>query len=447
MGRLAYLFPAFPVFHQTFVLWEVLGLQRNGLHPTIYSLRPGSPQQQPEGRELMDAVHRLPGILSGAVFRANARLLRRDPRRYARLYAEIVRAWHTGAVAPARDEGWSSRSIPWSNRLRGWFNSQPFLYLLKSLLLVPTGVYLAERLDRDGITHLHVHWASYPATVAYVAHQVSGVPFSISAHAYDIYMVPRMLPAKVLAARFVVTCAKTNAAFLKRLAGPAANDKVIVNYHGVDVSRFAPAAANAASADPLTIVSCGQLARYKGMHHVVAACAALIRRGTPLQAWIVGEGGQRAELERLIAQRGVGDSVHLLGARPHAEVAELYKRADVFVLASELAGKSGRRDVIANVIVEAMAAGLPVVASHIPGVEELVEDGISGYLVPPNQDDALTAALGKLADTPEDRKRFGQAGRRRVLRDFDNAKNVRVLAGMLADATTGEVHRRVAVGS
>jgi glycosyltransferase involved in cell wall biosynthesis len=447
MGKLAYLFPAFPVFHQTFVLWEVLGLQRNGVHPTIYSLRPGSAQQQPEGRELAGAVRCLPAVLSARVLRANARLLRHSPRRYARLYAEIVSAWHTGAVVPARDEGWDTRSVTWSNRLRGWFNSQPFLYLLKSLLLVPTGVYLAEQLDRDGITHLHVHWASYPATVAFVAHRISGVPFSISAHAYDIYMVPRMLPAKVRAARFVVTCAKTNAAFLKRLAGPAANNKVIVNYHGVDVSRFAPAAADAKPAGPLTIVSCGQLARYKGMHHLIAACGALIRRGTPLQAWIVGEGRQRAELQRLIEQLGVGAAVHLLGARPHAEVAELYKNADLFVLASELAGKSGRRDVIANVIVEAMAAGLPVVASHIPGVEELVEDGISGYLVPPNQVDSLTAAIGKLAAAPEERKRFGQAGRRRVVRDFDNGKNVRALASLLADATTDDVHRRVAVGS
>src|SRR5712692_5911936 len=103
MVNVAYLFPAFPVFHQTFVLWEVMGLQRNGVYPKIYSLRRPSGPQQPEGREIAREVAYLPAMLSMPVLRANWRLLRQSGRRYARLYAEIVRAWRTGAVAPARD--------------------------------------------------------------------------------------------------------------------------------------------------------------------------------------------------------------------------------------------------------------------------------------------------------------------------------------------------------
>jgi glycosyltransferase involved in cell wall biosynthesis len=161
----------------------------------------------------------------------------------------------------------------------------------------------------------------------------------------------------------------------------------------------------------------------------------------------VGEGTQRGQLQRQIERLGVAERVHLLGARPHAEVAELYQRADLFVLASELAGKSGRRDVIANVIVEAMAAGLPVVASRIPGVEELIDDGVTGCLFPPNQVDALVAAMARLANDPDERARFGQAGRRRVLRDFDNSKNVRVLANLLSEATQEETRPAAAVGA
>jgi colanic acid/amylovoran biosynthesis glycosyltransferase len=444
MAQLAYLFPAFPVFHQTFVLWEVLGLRRNGVTPKIYSMRHGTTTQQPEGKEIARAVTYLPATLSTAVARANWKLLRREPRRYLRLYAEVVRAWRTGAVVRPRHSSGETTHVPLANRIRGWLNSQPRLYLLKSLWLVPTAVFLAEQLAEDGITHLHAHWASYPATVAYVVHLVSGLPFSISAHAYDIYMVPRMLPAKLQAARFLITCAQTNADFLTRLAGPAASRKIIVSYHGVDVSRFAPGPREAHPGRPLTIFSCGQLQRYKGMHILIDACAALTRRGTPLDCWIVGEGSQRRQLERQIERLGLTHCVHLVGARPHAAIADFLRSADVFVLASELAGRSGRRDVIANVIVEAMAAGLPVVAAHLPGLEELVEDGVTGYLVPPNRVEGFAAALAALASHPEDGVRFGQAGRRRVLRDFDSSKNVRLLASLLTKASDDEVHRLTA---
>ncbi|HUI26016.1 MAG TPA: glycosyltransferase family 4 protein [Candidatus Kryptonia bacterium] len=432
MTRVAYLFPAFPVFHQTFVLWEVLGLRRNGIFPTIYSLRHGTVQQQPEAIELAREVRYLPGMFSGEVRRANWRRLRADRRRYCRLYLEVVRAWRTGAV---RESIGGNAQVSAYDRVRGWYNSQPFLYLLKSLMLVPTAVLLADWLERDGITHLHVHWASYPATVAYVVHHLTGMPFSISAHAYDIYMVPRMLPAKVRAARFVVTCAQANASFLKRLAGQEVADKILVSYHGVDVSRFT-AADERRSDDALTIASCGQLEHYKGMHHLIDACATLRRQGRAVRCRIVGEGPQRARLQEQIARLGLNEVVQLLGARPHAEFASLLRTADVFVLASEMVGKFGRRDVIANVIVEAMAAGLPVVASHVPGVEELVDNGVNGYLVPPNQSDQLAAAIARLADHPVDRHRFGEAARRRVLRDFDNSRNVRRLADLFVEPAT-----------
>jgi colanic acid/amylovoran biosynthesis glycosyltransferase len=433
MGKLAYLFPAFPVFHQTFVLWEVLGLQRNGVQPRIYSLRrPAGRSQQPEVEQIVNQVTYLPSVWSKAAWGANWQLLCDDPGRYLRLFVEVFRAWRTGAIGPVRDAEWERRPVALYDRLRGWFNGHPVLYLLKSLFLVPVSVYVAARLAADGVSHLHVHWASYPATVAFIVHQVTGLPFSVSAHAYDIYMVPRMLPAKVRAARFFVTCAKTNAAFLRRISGPEVADKVLVNYHGVDVSRFAPAENGVQRGERFTIVSCGQLERYKGMHILIEACAQLQQRGLDLECWIIGEGPRRTALEEQIESCGLRDRVHLLGARPQTEVAELLRRADVFALASELAGR--RRDVIANVIVEAMAVGLPVVASRIPGVEEIIDDGATGYLVRPNRPGELADVIRRLAESPEDRIRVGQAARRRILQDFDSSKNVRRLAQLLAAA-------------
>src|SRR5262249_52257894 len=161
-----------PVFHQTFVLWEVLGLKRNGVSPTIYSLRRGTARQQPEGREITREVLYLPRTVSMPVLRANWRLLRLGLRRYLGLYAAVVRAWRLGAdVAPPVSSERAKLTL--YNRLRGWFNGSPVLYLLKSLLLVPTAVHLAEDLDAKGITHLHAHWATYPATVAFIVHEIS----------------------------------------------------------------------------------------------------------------------------------------------------------------------------------------------------------------------------------------------------------------------------------
>ena len=444
MGKLAYLFPAFPVFHQTFVLWEVLGLRRIGLNPRMYSLKPGTERQQPEAAELANEVTYLPALGSAEVRAANWRLLRRHPLTYLGLFVSVFRAWQTGEIVSEPPSQTGARPLPLRDRLRGWYNRQPYLYLLKSWVLVPQGVELAERLQRDGITHLHVHWATYPTTVAYVVKLISGIPFSFSAHAYDIYMISRMLPAKIGAARFVATCARANAAFLSQLARPQDRDRIHVIYHGVDVHRFLPVPRSESQGRPLKVVSCGQLERYKGFHQLIDACGRLKKEGIAVDCRIVGEGPWRGYLEEQIATLDLGGSVVLMGALPHTELAAMLAEADVFALASEIGGKSGRRDVIANVLVEAMAAGLPVIASRIPGAEELIVDGDCGFLIEPNRIDQLAEALKRLAVDPALRERLGAAARERVLRDFDNSKNIRTMAIMLQEATDDGARQRVA---
>ncbi|GIW39433.1 MAG: colanic acid biosynthesis glycosyltransferase WcaL [Candidatus Binatia bacterium] len=433
-GReLAYLFPAFPVFHQTFVLWEVLGVRRCGLDPKIYSLRGPSKRQQPEGEKIIPEVRYLPGWTSARLWRDNWELLRRRPGVWFDAFRSVVLAWRSGA--DVRLEWPGARRPTWYNRLRGWYNTHPLLYLLRSLALVPVAVHLARKLREDGVGHLHAHWMTYPATVAYVVHRLTGIPFSLSAHAYDIYMVQRMIPEKLRAASFVVTCAKANAAFLGSLA-PDAAGRIHVLYHGVDTRRFRPGGNRGDGGGPLHLVSCGQLERYKGMHLLVDACGILKTRGVDLRCRIVGEGPERRSLERQIRARGLEGTVELLGALPQVELARILRESDIFVLASELAGRSRRRDVIANVVVEAMASGLPVVASKVPGIEELVADGQTGCLFPPNRTDELARAILKLAAEPSLRRRFGEAARRRVVEEFDSEKNVRRLAELLRGCTS-----------
>ena len=436
---IAFLFPAFPNLHQTFVLWEVLALRRRGLDIALYSIKPPiTKTQQPEGAALQSEVTYLPPTLSPAVLSANAAALWRSPRRYLRACAGVVRGWwqdraagrqwqrtRISDVAPDREQTALER---W----RGRFNRSPFLYLLKSLWLIPGAVWLGRDLQSRGIERVHAHWASYSATMALVVHWLYEMPFSFSAHAYDIYLVPRLLGVKVREAEFAVTCARVNAEFLRALAGDHGGSRVMVNYHGVSLDRFQPVTRPARNGEPC-VVTCGRLEPYKGHHVLLRAVAALSR---PARCIVVGEGPQRQRLEQLAHELGIAERVEFTGPVPQASLVEIYARADVFVLASVILERSGKRDVIPNVLAEAMAMRMPVVATAISGIGELITDGISGRLVPPNDAHALAAVIDELLGDEAQRRRLAQGAVERVRADFDREVNVESLAALFRGATT-----------
>lgn len=273
---------------------------------------------------------------------------------------------------------------------------------------------------------MHSHWASYSTTVALVVHWLFDIPFSFTAHAYDIYLVPRLLGVKVREAEFAVTCAKINARFLRTLAGGEDKGRVIVNYHGTNLERFKPVEKRAGGDLP-TVVTCGRLEPYKGHHLLLRACAALDR---PVRCVVVGEGPQRQRLEELAAELGIADRVEFTGPVPQARLAEIYGEADLFALASVVLEGSGKRDVIPNVLAEAMAMGVPVVSTDISGIAELVVDGTSGRLVAPNDVDALAGAIEEILSDDDRRAGLSQAGRARVEEIFDRDVNIEELADL-----------------
>ncbi|MEO8605428.1 MAG: glycosyltransferase family 4 protein [bacterium] len=435
-GTIAFLFPAFPNLHQTFVLWEVLALRQRGIDIALYSIRrPLTATQQPEGAALQAEVTYLPATLSGAVLAANAALLARHPARYLGAILGLVRDWwaerHAGAEwkreqvsADAPD-----RERTRGEALRGWFNRSPVMFLLKSLWLVPRAAWLARDLAARGIERLHAHWASYSTSVALVAHWLTGVRFSFTAHAYDIYLVPRLLGVKVRESEFAVTCAHVNAAFLNGIAGVAPGARVVVNHHGVSLARFAPPPPHAPR-ELACIVTCGRLEPYKGHHVLLRAGAGL---GRPVRVVLIGEGPQRQRLEQLAASLGIAAHTEFTGPLPQARLAEIYGEADLFVLASVVLERSGKRDVIPNVLAEAMAMELPVVATAISGVAELVTDGESGRLVPSNDVETLARVLAELLDDPAQRRRLAVNGRAVVQRMFDRDVNIEALASLFRD--------------
>lgn len=434
MPPIAFLFPAFPNLHQTFVLWEVLALRQRGIDIALYSIkRPSTGTQQPEGEALRAEVTYLPSTLSAEVLGANLSLLARHPGRYLGAIAGVVRGWWQDRAA---GRAWQAQQVsadaPDKQRtpmetLVGWYNRSPVLYLLKSLWLIPLAAWLGRDLERRGIRRLHAHWASYAATVALVAHWLYDLPFSFTAHAYDIYLVPRLLGVKVREAEFAVTCARVNAEFLNMLAGTRPGERVVVNYHGVSLDRFKPVPRPAAAGAMPCIVTCGRLEPYKG-HHVLLRAAA--RLGRPVRVVLIGEGPQREKLGQLAAELGIADRVEFTGPLPQARLAEIYAGADLFVLGSVIIERSGKRDVIPNVLAEAMAMRLPVVATSVSGIGELISDGVSGRLVAPNDPAALAAVLAELLDDPAQRQRLAAEGAATVARMFDREVNIEELAAL-----------------
>jgi glycosyltransferase involved in cell wall biosynthesis len=282
------------------------------------------------------------------------------------------------------------------------------------------GADVARRVRSRTGSQLHAHFADRAAIVAYVAGRLLGTGYSLTAHANDIYLRPTMLPMKIGASRVTITCTQYNVEYLQgRLPGAVAA-KVRRIYHGLELDRYV--ALERAATDQPVIVSVGQLKEKKGLRYLVDAMALLRDRGIRARCRIIGEGPLREELEAQVKSVGLDGSVELLGALPHDAVLHHYAEAAVFTLPCVVAS-DGDRDGIPNAILEAMAAGIPVVSTPTSGIPEVVRDDDTGLLVPVADRTALADALERLVRDPELRERLGGSGRAFVVDAFDVRRN------------------------
>jgi len=412
-AHLGYIAKMFPRISETFILKEVIALRTAKVPVRIYSLMPPTrdARTHPEAEELLPEVliaprPGVPGL--GQFVRGLAGCWRVGPRATAR---ELLRS-----LLPPTPRKWR----------RLWRT-----------------VWLAERVRRDRIGHLHAAWAHAPASIAYRVHRLTGVPWSMAAHAKDIHLSqPESLVKKLAAARFTLTCTRSNQELLLRLAGchiPAEQaPSVECIYHGVDTGFFAPSSglpstpspapqpaqpasdqgvAEANADDPL-IVSVGRLVPKKGFDVLISAAALLRERGVPFRLEIIGEGPLRRPLEDQIRSAGLSDAITLRGMLTRDEVRAAYRRAWCVALASRVTPE-GDRDGIPNTLAEAMACGVPVVASRLSSIQELVVHAMNGLLVSPEDPPALADALEKQLRDRLLSHQMGRAGREWVLRRFD----------------------------
>jgi glycosyltransferase involved in cell wall biosynthesis len=296
---------------------------------------------------------------------------------------------------------------------------------------VSQAVALAARMLRGGVGHLHAHFADRPAAIARVAAALAGVPFSISAHAKDIYLQPpARLAHRLRAARFTVTCTGHNAQHLRTLAPEA---QVVRAYHGVDLTSLPEGRVGAA---PL-IVSVGRLRAKKGFDVLIEACRKLAQAGQAFKCVIAGYGPEQQALQRQISDAGLDGHITLAGKLPHDEIIALMRAARVFALPCRVL-EDGDRDGIPNVLLEAMAVETPVVSTRVSGVPELVADGENGLLVDADDADALARAIARVLGDDALARRLGAEGRRTVKARFSLDGDIARLDQLLCASLRGE---------
>lgn len=387
---LAFVVNQFPRQVDAYFLRELSGLAARGLDFSIYSLLPA-----PRGWKVHADAEPL---LARTVY----------PPSPARLAGTATRGL---LRAPGRTAGTIGR-IAWGHRRLP-------AQLAKAVAVIPQSLAFAEDMHRRGVTHVHANWATYPATAAWVISRLSGIPFSFSGHATDIFVHRAMLEEKIAAARFVVTCTRYNRGYLAELT-PSAAGRVETIYHGVDLPRFAR---DGTQRETDLFVSVGTLRVCKGFDDLIRAVGVLRERSRRVRLEIIGEGEERGNLEALVASLGLGEQVRLVGYRPQEEVVPAYHRAAAVVLPAHHEDHFG----IPNILIEGLAAGAPVICTELPSLSELVEHGRSGLFVPERDPVRLADAMESLLDDPARGAAFAEEGRRRVVESFDMEKTVDAL--------------------
>lgn len=382
MPGLAYVFERFPSFTQTFCYREIVELRRQGVAPPIFSIRqPADEPPQDWDKSIVQQVEYLPGD--------------------EELVREVNRSLRKGKLpAAAADE------------IEKWGRQSDFLRLYQA-------AWLGPRLQAVGVGHVHTHFAGLGARTAYWIERLFGIGFSFTAHANDIF-APKpftiSLGELVGAARAVVTVSDFSLQFLQEKF-PAAAPKLHRVYNGIDLDRFE--AADFSAAVP-AMISIGRLIEKKGFADLVEAGRVLQERAIDFRCEIIGEGPLEATLQEQIASAGLTNCLRLTGPLPQVEVVERLSRSTVFALPC-VAEAGGGMDNLPTVIMEAMAAGLPVVSTPLGGIPEMVQDGVTGLLVLEHDPATLADALAGLLSDPALARSLGEAGRARAKERFSIA--------------------------
>ncbi len=376
----------FPKVSETFVLDEMINLERRGAHlevaPLIHQIEDA---KHPEAVRFEERAHYCrpwqPKVLA-----ANLRWFARRPARYL--------------------------STMWV-LFSGMARSPDFF--AKSVAAFTQGVFFAEVARSTGAVHLHAQWATHSTTALWVVFRLTGIPYSFTTHGADCFVNMTFLARKLRDAAFATP---TNSHLRDRLVEiePSAASKLHVLRTGINLSRFHPDLRR--PRERFTIVSVARLSAMKGHVHLLDALVALVERGYDIDLRLVGGGEMHDEVVEMIRDRGLSDRVTVLGNQPREAVVEEIHAAHLHVLTSVVL-PSGETEGLPIALIESMAAGVPSVASRVAGVAELIEDGVSGIVLTPGDTDGVVEAIARLHDDPALAAAMSRAGRERAVEEYD----------------------------
>jgi colanic acid/amylovoran biosynthesis glycosyltransferase len=394
-----YVVSRFPKVTETFVVNEWLALSGRFQMEFAALRRTREAPVHPESRRAMARVRFLDAFHPQTIA-AHAFWIARRPRAYLSVLADVLR-------------GSLRVSVPET---------------VKATVVFAEAAALARIAVRDGVAHVHAHFANHPATTAWIVHRLTGIPFSFTAHANDLFVGPALLERKAADARFVIAISEYNRRLLLERC-PSARVEVV--HCGVDPARYAPVPLEARDRDRVVCVA--SLSTKKGHVHLIDALALLAEGHPSIALDLVGDGPERDSIVGHARDRGVARRVRLHGARPAEDVRAALAQARLFALAS-VRLRSGRMEGIPVALMEAMASGLPVVASRLSGIPELVEDGVTGLLVAPGDPSALAAAMARVLEDDALAAELTRSARELVERSFSLAGEAQRLGDLFAES-------------
>jgi colanic acid/amylovoran biosynthesis glycosyltransferase len=388
---IVYILDGFPSDSEYFILNEISELIGKGLDIRIVAIRKGRGWQSAAARYTGNAVLYDRHFFSPVKLIAHLYLLFSAPGKYLEVISDVAAQWRFSPVS-----------------------------LAKGLTRFSIGVYFLFLLRKIPVDHLHAHFSSVPADIAMIMSGLSGKGFSCSAHARDIYTADqKSLIRKIDRAQFFITCTASNKRFLERLSCGTSR-KVFHVYHGIDLASWPAKSPNRPGGEPsgVRLLTVSRLVAKKGIIYLLEAVKMLRDLGIGVNCVIIGDGPLHQLFERYRDVNGLHANIHLHGALPQSEVKSFYRSADIFVLPSVIAA-DGDRDGLPNVLMEALAVGIPVVTTSISAIPELVIHGLTGMLVPDRSPDGIRDAILRLLQDKELYERISRNGRRKVEEEFN----------------------------
>ncbi len=428
---LAYVLKAYPRASEPFILSEIYRLEALGVPLRLFATKPAEAADSHPRHRVVDLIRATPEYLTPTASVSSAPFsawLRTHLPRFAPALRRVVRR-HPAGMAKAF--GTLSAELGRSRRSDGRIR-RPF---------IREWLHAVEVVDRLGSTpsvrHLHAHYAHGATSIAWFASLITGLSFSFTGHAKDIYADASnpagVLRRKLEAARFAVTCTGTNQRMLESVA-PAATVHCL--YHGLNIDFSRLLESRPPSRKPLErfrILSVGRLVRKKGFDILIGAAALLRQAGLAFEVVIIGnDGDHAADLRRLIAALDLQAHVTIVGPQDQARLFDEYHRAHVFCLPCRVLA-DGDRDGIPNVLMEAMACGTPVITTDVSGIPEVVQHEKNGLLVAAENAPALAAALTRASRENALMTHMAEAARRTAREHFDGDRLADRLAALFLE--------------